>query len=188
MVKTVCWEGEKWIRGEQGIEKKRIENFEDLIVWQKGVELVKQIYLLTSVGFIDQSLYDHLRSAVLELSRYLSNQIPIIARGGLVGTYPRSFLFLSPYPFILLSLSLFPLLCFSLSSLFPSALPSCLRNLKKASHSHATTDTHGDNDMLDSSTFAFDERMADHPRAAHTVRVADRNRTAINVEPLHRNP
>ena len=117
------------------IERKRIENFEDLVVWQKGVELVKQIYLLTSegklhkdfglrdqlqraavsiptniaegferfsrrdyirflfiakgsagevrsllrvaleIGFIDQSLYDHLRSTVLELSRYLSNQI-----------------------------------------------------------------------------------------------------------------
>jgi len=117
------------------IERKKIENFEDLIVWQKGVELVKQIYLLTSegklnkdfglrdqlqraavsiptniaegferssrrdyirflfiakgsagevrsllrvaleIGFIDQSLYDHLRSTVLELSRYLSNQI-----------------------------------------------------------------------------------------------------------------
>lgn len=117
------------------VERKKLENFEDLIVWQKGIELVKQIYLLTSegklnkdfglrdqlhraavsiptniaegferssrrdyirflliakgsagevrsllrvaleVGFIDQSLYDHLRSTVLELSRYLSNQI-----------------------------------------------------------------------------------------------------------------
>ena len=117
------------------VERKKLENFEDLIVWQKGVELVKQMYLLTAegklnkdfglrdqlqraavsiptniaegferssrrdyirflliakgsagevrsllrvapeVGFRDQSLYDDLRSTVLELSRYLSNQI-----------------------------------------------------------------------------------------------------------------
>lgn len=36
------------------MEKKKIESFEDLRVWQKGIVLVK---------------------AVLELSRYLSNQI-----------------------------------------------------------------------------------------------------------------
>ncbi|MBI3301218.1 MAG: four helix bundle protein [Deltaproteobacteria bacterium] len=117
------------------MERKRIENFEDLWVWQKGIELVKQVYLLTAegklnrdfglrdqlqraavsiptnvaegferssrreylrflhiakgsagevrsllrvaleIGFIDQARYDHLQSTVLELSRYLSNQI-----------------------------------------------------------------------------------------------------------------
>jgi len=30
------------------MEKKRIESFEDLLVWQKGIALVKQIYLVTS--------------------------------------------------------------------------------------------------------------------------------------------
>ena len=115
--------------------EKRIETFEDLLVWQKGIELVKQIYILTSqekfrndfalrdqirraaisistniaegferssrkeylyflniakgsagevrsllrvtieIGYIDPSTYDHLRNAILELSRYLSNQI-----------------------------------------------------------------------------------------------------------------
>jgi four helix bundle protein len=117
------------------VGRKKLENFEDLIVWQKGVELVKQMYLLTAegklnkdfglrdqlqraavsiptniaegferssrrdyirflliakgsagevrsllrvaleVGFRDQSLCDDLRSTVLELSRYSSNQI-----------------------------------------------------------------------------------------------------------------
>ncbi|MBU1206979.1 MAG: four helix bundle protein [Proteobacteria bacterium] len=115
--------------------EKRIETFEDLLVWQKGIELVKQIYILTGqekfrndfalrdqirraaisistniaegferssrkeylhflniakgsagevrsllrvtieIGYIDPSTYDHLRNAILELSRYLSNQI-----------------------------------------------------------------------------------------------------------------
>lgn len=117
------------------MEKKKIENFEDLRVWQKGIELVKQIYLLTAegqlrtdfglrdqlqraavsiptniaegferssrkdyvrflyiakgsagevrsllrvaleVGGIGQTRYVQLRDSVLELSRYLSNQI-----------------------------------------------------------------------------------------------------------------
>jgi len=114
---------------------KKIESFEDLWVWQKRIELVKQVYLLTGegklnkdfglrdqlqraavsiptniaegferssrkeyvlflniakgsagevrsllrvaleIGYIDQSRYDQLRSGVLELSRYPSNQI-----------------------------------------------------------------------------------------------------------------
>jgi len=117
------------------MEKKKIESFEDLLVWQKGIVLVKQVYLLTAegklqrdfglrdqlqraavsiptniaegyerasrreylqflhiakgsagevrsllrvaleVGYLDQPRYDLLREAVLELSRYLSNQI-----------------------------------------------------------------------------------------------------------------
>jgi hypothetical protein len=32
------------------MERKKIESFEDLIVWQKGIELVKQVYLLTGDG------------------------------------------------------------------------------------------------------------------------------------------
>jgi four helix bundle protein len=115
--------------------RKKIENFEDLWVWQKWIALVKQIYLLTAngklnrdfglrdqlqraavsistniaegferssrreyvrflliakgsagevrsllrvaleVGYIDQEQYNILRSSVLDLSRYLSNQI-----------------------------------------------------------------------------------------------------------------
>jgi len=117
------------------MERKKIESFEDLWVWQKGIELVKQMYFLTGegklnkdfglrdqlqraavsiptniaegferssrkeyvlflniakgsagevrsllrvaleIGYLEQSRYDQLRSGVLELSRYLSNQI-----------------------------------------------------------------------------------------------------------------
>jgi four helix bundle protein len=117
------------------MEKKKIESFEDLLVWRKGIDVVKQVYVLTAagklqrdfglrdqlqraavsiptniaegyerssrreylrflhiakgsagevrsllrvaleVGYIDQGRYDFLREAVLELSRYLANQI-----------------------------------------------------------------------------------------------------------------
>jgi four helix bundle protein len=117
------------------MEKNRIESFEDLLVWQKGIALVKQIYLVTAagglskdfglrdqlrraavsiptniaegferssrkkyllflniakgsagevrsllrvaleIGYIDQATYDQLQNQVLELSRYLANQI-----------------------------------------------------------------------------------------------------------------
>lgn len=47
------------------MEKKKIETFEDLRVWQKGIELVKQIYLLTKDGELsrDFGLRDQLRRA-----------------------------------------------------------------------------------------------------------------------------
>src|SRR5215813_5770085 len=121
--------------GKTKMEKRRIASFEDLLVWQKGITLVKQVYLLTAegklhrdfglrdqlqraavsiptniaegyerasrreylqflhiakgsagevrsllrvaleVGYLNQPRYDLLREAVLELSRYLSNQI-----------------------------------------------------------------------------------------------------------------
>ena len=47
------------------MEKKKIETFEDLQVWQKGIELVKQVYLLTKDGDLskDFGLRDQLRRA-----------------------------------------------------------------------------------------------------------------------------
>ena len=116
-------------------KRKKIESFEDLLVWQKGMEVVKQVYLISregdlcrdfalrdqlrraaisistniaegferasrkeylsflnyakgssgevrsllnvaaELGYLEQSQYEVLRQAVLELSRYLSNQI-----------------------------------------------------------------------------------------------------------------
>ncbi len=50
------------------MEKKKVESFEDLRVWQQGIELVKQIYLLTKEGEIsrDFGLREQLsRAAVL---------------------------------------------------------------------------------------------------------------------------
>jgi len=117
------------------VERKKIESFEDLLVWQKGMEVVKQVYLVSKdgelgrdfalrdqlrrgaisiptniaegferasrkeyvnflnyakgstgevrsllnvaaeLGYLERSQYESLRKAVLELSRYLANQI-----------------------------------------------------------------------------------------------------------------
>jgi four helix bundle protein len=49
---------------------KKIHSFEDLIVWQKGIELVKLIYLLTGKGrFLkDFSLREQIRRASVSIS------------------------------------------------------------------------------------------------------------------------
>jgi four helix bundle protein len=117
------------------VERKKIESFEDLLVWQKGMEIVKQVYLISrqgelgrdfalrdqlrraaisiptniaegferasrkeyvnflnyakgstgevrsllnltfELGYIEQSRHEELRNAIMELSRYLANQI-----------------------------------------------------------------------------------------------------------------
>ncbi|MGL5939083.1 MAG: four helix bundle protein [Waterburya sp.] len=51
------------------MEKKKIETFEDLRVWQQGIELVKQIYLITREGEIsrDFSLREQLRRAAVSV-------------------------------------------------------------------------------------------------------------------------
>jgi hypothetical protein len=36
--------------------KKRVRSFEDLMVWQIGIELVKQIYVLTASGALNKTL------------------------------------------------------------------------------------------------------------------------------------
>lgn len=49
--------------------EKRIESFEDLIVWQKGIELVKQVYMRTGRGdfFRDYGLRDQIRRAAVSI-------------------------------------------------------------------------------------------------------------------------
>jgi four helix bundle protein len=51
------------------VEKKKIETFEDLKVWQKGIELVKKVYLVTKDGELskDFSLRDQLRRASVSI-------------------------------------------------------------------------------------------------------------------------
>lgn len=51
------------------MEKKKIETFESLIVWQKGIDLVKEIYLLTKEGELskDFGLRDQLRRAAVSV-------------------------------------------------------------------------------------------------------------------------
>ncbi len=129
------WESQTKTKGDKEMGRAKIEKFEDLRVWQKGIELVKQIYLQTEtgrlnkdfglrdqlrraavsiptniaegferasrkeylnflniakgsagelrsllqialeIGYFDRAQYEGLRNSVLELSRYLSNQI-----------------------------------------------------------------------------------------------------------------
>jgi four helix bundle protein len=124
------------------MERKKIESFEDLLVWQKGMEVVKQVYLISrqgelgrdfalrdqlrraaisiptniaegferssrkeyvnflnfakgstgevrsllnvafELGYLESSQYQELRNAVMELSRYLSNQIKSLRSSG----------------------------------------------------------------------------------------------------------
>ena len=49
--------------------KNKIESFEDLLVWQKGMKLVRQIYLITRDGRLskDFNLRDQLRGAALSI-------------------------------------------------------------------------------------------------------------------------
>jgi len=48
---------------------KRIESFEDLLVWQKGIALVKHVYLVTETGLLrkDFGLRDQLRRAAVSI-------------------------------------------------------------------------------------------------------------------------
>lgn len=51
------------------LDGKRIESFEDLRVWQGGIDLVKQIYVLTGDGELkrDFGLRDQLRRAAVSI-------------------------------------------------------------------------------------------------------------------------
>src|SRR5262245_14454313 len=61
-----------------------------------------------------------------------------------------------------------------------------LRDLEETGGAHAAADAHGADDVADAAALALDEGVADHPRAAHAVGVADRDGAAVDVEPLHR--
>ena len=49
--------------------RKKVEGFEDLLVWQKGMEIVKQVYLISREGELcrDFALRDQLRRAVISI-------------------------------------------------------------------------------------------------------------------------
>ncbi|MEH1863841.1 MAG: four helix bundle protein [Nostoc sp.] len=51
------------------MERKKIETFEDLRVWQKSIDLVKEIYLITKDGELnrDFGLRDQLRRASVSI-------------------------------------------------------------------------------------------------------------------------
>lgn len=68
------------------MEKKRIESFEDLRVWQKGIELVKQIYILTKDGELsrDFGLRDQLRRASISIPTNIAEGFERYSRKGYV--------------------------------------------------------------------------------------------------------
>jgi four helix bundle protein len=51
------------------VQRKKIESFEDLLVWQKGMEIVKQVYLVSKDGELgrDFALRDQLRRAAISI-------------------------------------------------------------------------------------------------------------------------
>ena len=51
------------------MERKKIESFEDLLVWQKGMEVVKQVYLISREGELcrDFALRDQPRRAAISI-------------------------------------------------------------------------------------------------------------------------
>jgi four helix bundle protein len=51
------------------MEKRRIQSFEDLIVWQKAIEFVKEVYLVTNEGDLkrDFGLRDQMRRAAVSI-------------------------------------------------------------------------------------------------------------------------
>jgi four helix bundle protein len=50
-------------------ERKKIERFEDLLVWQKCMEVVKQVYLISRQGELgrDFALRDQLRRSAISI-------------------------------------------------------------------------------------------------------------------------
>src|SRR5881296_3502762 len=64
--------------------------------------------------------------------------------------------------------------------------PRSSANLEQAGRAHAAADAHGADDVTGAAALALDQRVADHARAAHAVRMADGDRAAVDVELLHR--
>jgi four helix bundle protein len=66
------------------VERKRIESFEDLRVWQNGIELVKRIYVLTGDGELkkDFGLRDQLRRAAVSIPTNIAEGFERSSRKG----------------------------------------------------------------------------------------------------------
>src|SRR5262245_27415422 len=57
-------------------------------------------------------------------------------------------------------------------------------NFKQSGSAHAAADAHGHDDVLCAEPPAGNERMRREPLTAHAVRMPDRDRTAVDVQPL----
>src|SRR5579871_6600709 len=60
------------------------------------------------------------------------------------------------------------------------------RHLEQSGRPLTATDAHRHHHQLGFAALAFDQRMADQPCAAHAIRMADRDRAAIHVQPVVR--
>ncbi len=63
-------------------KKKKVESFEDLRVWQKGIELVKQVYIITNEGKLskDFGLRDQLRRASVSIPTNVAEGVRPVGR------------------------------------------------------------------------------------------------------------
>ena len=59
-----------------------------------------------------------------------------------------------------------------------------LHHLEQAGCAHAAADTHRDDNVPGAATPTLDQGVADQTRARHPVRVADRDRPAVDIEDL----
>src|SRR5690349_4231029 len=67
-----------------------------------------------------------------------------------------------------------------------SARSTALQHFEQSRRAHAAADAHRDHDITGAAALALDQRVTGHPRARHAVRMADRDRAAIDVEPVVR--
>src|SRR5690242_15521088 len=66
------------------------------------------------------------------------------------------------------------------------ARPLASGHLEQPGGAHAAADAHRADDELRAAPPALDQRVPDHARPGHAVRMADRDRAAIDVEPVVR--
>ncbi|KAG1648298.1 hypothetical protein GQR58_029958 [Nymphon striatum] len=60
--------------------------------------------------------------------------------------------------------------------------PRLLENLKQPCRAHAATNTHGANHVFRAATLALDQRMTNHPRTGHAIRMSDRNCATVHIQ------
>src|SRR5450830_332171 len=68
----------------------------------------------------------------------------------------------------------------------PAGRKDSLQDFEQAGRALAAADAHGHHDILDAAALAFDQGVAHQAGARHTVRMADGNRAAVDVEAVHR--
>ena len=61
------------------------------------------------------------------------------------------------------------------------SVASVISYLEQPCCSHATTHTHGNDDVANTATSTFDKRVSNHPGSGHAVGMTDGNTTAVDV-------